>query len=68
MNGAVIGARPITSIRNEYIRAELCASKQSRTTERAITMPAQPPSAWAKRNTIRLSIEGASAQAPEAIV
>jgi hypothetical protein len=31
-------------------------------------MPAQPPSAWARRSTTRLSIEGASTQAIDATI
>ena len=51
--GATIGATPMTSIRIEKIRAESCWSYQSRTTARATTTPAQPPSACNRRNAIR---------------
>ena len=66
MDGARIGARPVTRMRSEKNRAASRSSKRSRTTARAITMPAHPPSAWAKRQATRASMERAEAQPAEA--
>ncbi|MCY1243197.1 hypothetical protein D9M68_592220 [compost metagenome] len=61
MTGARIGASPITSISDENARADSWASSRSRITARAITMPAQPPSACRKRHSISVSALRASA-------
>ncbi len=66
--GARIGARPITSISCENTLALVIGSQRSRTTARATTMPAQPPSACTKRTPISQSIDGAKALASDARV
>ena len=66
MEGARIGASPVTSMRSEKKRADSRSSKRSRTTARAITMPAHPPRAWANRQPTRASMERAEAQPAEA--
>ena len=48
-------------------RAASCGRAVSRTMARPITSPAQPPSAWSSRATIRLWTSGANAAARPAI-
>src|SRR5207237_10805545 len=55
-SGARIGATPMTSIMSDSTRADWMASKRSRITARMTTMPAEPPSAWAKRSSTKLSM------------
>ena len=52
----------MTSISCENMRAASRSSKRSRTTARAMTMPAAPPNAWMTRAAANTSIEGATAQ------
>ena len=47
----------ITSVAN--VRAAVTPSNRSRTTARAITIPAPPASPWRNRTTISAQIEGA---------
>ena len=61
-----MGASPITSMRSEKTRADSRSSKRSRTTARAMTMPAQPPMDWRKRHAMSPSMERARAQAAPA--
>ena len=66
INGATIGATPITSISSESTRAASRCSNRSRTMARATTWPAHPPRAWANRATASRPIDGARAQATDA--
>ncbi|MNT85690.1 hypothetical protein D3C72_2258780 [compost metagenome] len=66
--GARIGATPITRVISEKTRAASCTGKTSRTIARAMTMAAQPPMAWRKRNATRAQMFGARAQPAEASV
>ena len=65
-SGARIGATPMTSIMSDSTRADCRASNRSRITARITTMPAEPPSAWAKRSSAKLSMLWASAQPADA--
>src|SRR5690606_1497984 len=67
-SGARIGASPITNIIWENTLAACTGSQLSRTTARVTTIPAQPPSACAKRAATNQSSVGASAQARDARV
>ncbi|CAO0826589.1 hypothetical protein SMICM17S_10535 [Streptomyces microflavus] len=62
ISGAMIGATPEISIRVEKNRAISTPSYRSRTTARAITMPAAPASPWRRRKPMRSLALGASAQ------
>ncbi len=62
MSGATIGAAPETSMRVEKKRAISTPSYRSRTTARAMTMPAAPARPWSSRNPMRSSAVGAKAQ------
>lgn len=62
MSGAMIGATPEISIRVEKNRAISTPSYRSRTTARAITMPAAPAKPWSSRKVMSSSTVGAKAQ------
>jgi len=49
--GARMGATPMTSMSDERTRACFFGPNTSRTTARAITTPAHPPSAWRPRHS-----------------
>ncbi len=57
--GARIGARPMTSINCENTLAEATGSHLSLTMARDNTIPAQPPNAWTKRASTKVSRLGA---------
>lgn len=61
ISGAMTGATPETSIRVEKKRAIASPSYRSRTTARAITIPAEPARPWTSRKAIRVSMVGARA-------
>ena len=65
ISGAKIGATllNITSVAN--MRAAVAPSNRSRTTARAITIPAAPASPWRNRTTINAQIDGASAHSTD---
>ena len=62
ISGATIGATPEISIRVEKKRAISTPSYRSRTTARAMTMPAAPASPCRSRKPMRSSVVGAKAQ------
>lgn len=62
MSGAMIGATPDISIRVEKNRAISTPSYRSRTTARAMTMPAAPARPWSSRKPMSSWTEGAIAQ------
>jgi hypothetical protein len=64
--GARIGAAPLTSMSSEKNRAASRPEYRSRTTARAITMPAAPASPWTKRSTTSAYTDGASAHSSDA--
>ena len=57
-----MGAAPITSMSDEYMREDSRTSKWSRITAREITSPAQPPRPWMNRATARAVSDAAAAQ------
>lgn len=62
ISGAMTGATPETSIRVEKKRAIASPSYRSRTTARAITIPAEPARPCTTRTAMRVSMVGARAQ------
>ena len=68
IEGARIGAAPITSISRDIRMAAAWPSARSRTTARGITMLAEPPKAATARKTASQAIDGASAQPMQASV
>ena len=66
MIGPRIGATPTTTIRIEKRRAAAAPETRSRTTEREITIPADPLSPWTSRRPIRTQMFGAAAHASDA--
>ena len=61
MSGATTGATPEISMRVEKKRAMATPSYRSRTTARAMTIPAAPASPWTSRKATRTSTVGAIA-------
>ena len=68
MMGARMGARPLTSIVSAKKRAASDPAKWSRTTARAMTMPAAPPMPWSTRSAMRPQTDGATAHSRDATV
>ncbi len=68
IEGARIGAAPITSISRDIRMAAACPSARSRTTARGITMLAEAAKAETARKPASQAIEGASAQPTQARV
>ena len=66
MSGPTMGAMPSTSIMRDIMRALSCGGKLSRITASAITIPAQAPTAWRKRSSVKTPMEVATAQPTEA--
>ena len=64
--GASVGARPVTSSSSEKTRAAAAPDRRSRTTARAITIPAAPAKPWTRRSATSTEIEGATAHASDA--
>jgi hypothetical protein len=66
--GARIGARVTTSISRDISRMVAGPSETSRTMARAITIPAQPPRPWTKRQVVSQPISAVSAQPMEPVM
>ncbi|SCD73935.1 hypothetical protein GA0115246_105383 [Streptomyces sp. SolWspMP-sol7th] len=63
MSGATIGATPEMSMSVEKNRAIASPSYRSRTTARAMTIPAAPARPWIRRKTMSSAVPGAIAHA-----